>query len=157
MNYWNFKKHVLLFSTLLSNIIHYLVWNRVIYDKVWNRKNYIEIATFLKIEWGTSKNRKFKNENKNTNKHILVAGKCNIILNFPNLDISCSTVRKAEFKKKSFSIIIHITLVWTWRTNNFDDQIRSNRAEAYNLTNIKSFTRNTTTFQIMFYYLAKKL
>ena len=35
------------------------------------------------------------NENNNTNKHISVAAKCNITLNFPSLDIHRSVGRKA--------------------------------------------------------------
>ena len=57
---------------------------RVIYDRVRNRKNYFEIAAFLNFELGTSRVVN-SNENTNTNKHISVAAKCNITLNFPLL------------------------------------------------------------------------
>ena len=39
------------------------------------------------------------NENKNTNKHISVAAKCNITLNFPALDIPGSIGRNAAISK----------------------------------------------------------
>ena len=72
---------------------------RVIYDRVRNRKNYFEIATFLNFERGTSRAGN-SNENKNTNKHISFATKCNITLNFPALDIPpCSIGRKAGISK----------------------------------------------------------
>ena len=45
------------------------------------------------------KERGNSNENKNTNKHISVAAKCNITLNFPTLDIPCSISRKAGISK----------------------------------------------------------
>ena len=69
-------------------------------------KLFLNYTAILNFDLGTSRAVN-SNENtqgtENTNKHILVAaGKCNIILNFPNLDISCSTVRKAEFKKNPF-------------------------------------------------------
>ena len=71
---------------------------RVIYDRVQNRKNYFEIADFLNFERGTSKAGN-SNENKNTNKHISVAAKCNNTLNFPALDIPSSNGRKAGISK----------------------------------------------------------
>ena len=37
------------------------------------------------------------NSNENTNKNISVAGKYNITMNFPTLDISCSIGRKAGY------------------------------------------------------------
>ena len=71
---------------------------RVIYDRVRNRKNYFEIAAFLNFERGTSRVGN-SNENKNTNKHISVAVKCNITLNCPALDIPRSIGRKAGISK----------------------------------------------------------
>ena len=68
-------------STLL--LLHCI---RVIYDRVRNRKNYFEINAFLNFERGTSRAGN-SNENKNTNKHMSVAAKCNMTLNFPTLDI----------------------------------------------------------------------
>ena len=69
---------------------------RVIYERVWNRKNYFEIAAFLNFERGTSR---VGYSNENTNKHISVAVKCNITLNFPALDIPRSIGRKAGISK----------------------------------------------------------
>ena len=71
---------------------------RVIYDRVQNQKNYFEIAAFLNLKRGTSRAENY-NENKNTNKHISVAVKCNITLNFPTLDIPRSIGRKAGISK----------------------------------------------------------
>ena len=69
-----------------------------LYDRVQNSKNYFEIAAFLNFERGTSRAGN-SNENINTNKHISVAAKCNITLNFPALDIPCSIGRKAGISK----------------------------------------------------------
>ena len=63
-------------------------------------KNYFEIAAFLNFEQGTSRvGNSNSNENKNTDKHISVAGKCNITLNFPALDIPRSIGRKVGISK----------------------------------------------------------
>ena len=66
----------------------------VIYDRVRNRKNYFEITAFLNIIRGTSRVGN-SNENKNTNKYISSAAKCNITLNFPAPDIPHSIGREA--------------------------------------------------------------
>ena len=83
-------------------IVIILLWTigqaRVIYDRVRNRKTYFGITAFLNFERGTSREGN-SNENKNTNKHISVAAKCNITLNFPALDIRCSIGRKAGISK----------------------------------------------------------
>ena len=62
------------------------------YDRVRNRKNYFKITAFLNFERGTSR---AGNSNESKNKHISVAAKCNITLNFPALDIPRSIGRKA--------------------------------------------------------------
>ena len=50
-----------------------------------------------------------ENSNENKNKHISVATKCNITLNFPALDIPRSIGRKAEFQNNfSYSVPYHI-------------------------------------------------
>ena len=59
---------------------------------------FFEIVAFLNLEGGTSRAGN-SNENKNTNKHISVAAKCNITLNFPALDIPHSIGRKAGISK----------------------------------------------------------
>ena len=74
------------------------VSTRVVYDIVLNRKNYFEIAAFLNFERGTSRVGN-SNKNKDTNKHISVAAKCNITLNFPALNIPRSIGRKAGLSK----------------------------------------------------------
>ena len=78
----------------------YLALPKDIYDRVLNRKNYFEIAAFLNFKRGTSRVGN-SNENKDTNKHISVAAKCNITLNFPALDIYIphSIGRKAGISK----------------------------------------------------------
>ena len=50
----------------------------------------------MNFERGTSRT---GNSNENKNKHISVAAKCNITLNFPTLDIPCSIGRKAGLSK----------------------------------------------------------
>ena len=77
------------------------------------RKNYFEIPAFLQIERGNSRAGKFKtsNENKNTNKPISVAAKCNITLNFSALDIphSIGSIERWEFQNNfSCSVPYHI-------------------------------------------------
>ena len=73
---------------------------KVIYDRVRNRKNYFEIAAFFNFERGTSRaGNSNENKNTNTNKHISVAAKCNITLNFPALDIPRSIGGKAGISK----------------------------------------------------------
>ena len=71
---------------------------RAIYDRVLNRKNYFEIAAFFNFKRGTSRAGN-SNKNKNTNKRISVAAKCNITLNFPSLDIHRSIGRKVGISK----------------------------------------------------------
>ena len=56
------------------------------------------ITALLNFERGTSRAGN-SNENKNTNKHISVAPKCDITLNFPVLDIPRSIGRKAGISK----------------------------------------------------------
>ena len=71
---------------------------RVIYDRVQNRKNYFKIAAFLNFERGTSRVGN-SNKNKDTNKHISVAAKCNITMNLPALNIPRSIGRKVGISK----------------------------------------------------------
>ena len=66
-----------------------IVYTRVIYDRVRNRKNYFEIATFLNFERGTSRVGN-SNENKNTN----------------NFEFSCSWYSSFNWRKGgNFKII----------------------------------------------------
>ena len=80
-----------------------LVWTRVIYARIWSRKNYFVIATFFKF-WKRTSRSGNSNENRNTNKHISVARKCNITLNFPALDITCSNWRKGRYFQIIFPV-----------------------------------------------------
>ena len=67
---------------------------RVIYDRVQNRKNYFEIASFLIFEQGTSRAGN-SNENKNTNKNKNIS----VAANSPTLDIPPSISRKVGISK----------------------------------------------------------
>ena len=58
----------------------------------------LKLPPFLIFERGSSRAGN-SNENKNTNKHISVAAKCNITLNFPALDIPRSIGRKVGISK----------------------------------------------------------
>ena len=89
---------VLLYAMETVNGVLQLRNARVIYDRVRNRIFFVEITAFLNFERGTSRAGN-SNENKNTNKHISVAAKCNITLNFPTLDIPSSIGRKVGISK----------------------------------------------------------
>ena len=84
------------FENISKKLVLPKVLARVIYDRVQNRKNYFEIATFFNFERGTAR---AGNSNENKNKHMSVASKCNITLNYPALDIPRSIGRKARISK----------------------------------------------------------
>ena len=76
-------------------------------DRVRNRKNHFETFLTLKEE-----PQEWEIQMKTKTKHMSFAGKCNISLNFPTLNIPCSIGRKAVISKLFFWLHIR-TLSYT--------------------------------------------